>query len=78
MAALLEYPLTLTVLLECIGILCHFSKPEWFLEICETPKNRPGLLVLPSLLKRHHIAFKRVSSMHPYHTARAEARLMLM
>ena len=35
--ALLEYyPLTLTVLLECVGILCQFGKPDWFLETCET------------------------------------------
>ena len=38
MTTLLEYyPLTLIVLLEFIGILYLFSKPDWFLETCETP-----------------------------------------
>ena len=45
MAALLEfYPLTLTVLLECIGILCQFSKPNWFLETCEFPRTVPDIM----------------------------------
>ena len=36
--ALLEhYPYILIVLLECIGILCQLSKPDWFLEACEPP-----------------------------------------
>ena len=36
--ALLEhYPYTMTVLLEYIVILCQFSKPECFPEICEIP-----------------------------------------
>ena len=39
--ALLEYyPLTLTVLLECIGI-CQFGKPDWILETCETSIELP-------------------------------------
>ena len=38
MTVLLEFYLSLlTVLLECIWILCKFSKPDWFLETCETP-----------------------------------------
>ena len=42
MTALLEYnQKILTVLLECIGILCKFSKPDWFLETCETPLEMP-------------------------------------
>ena len=41
--ALLEYYITLTVLLEYIGILCQFSKPDWFLETCETPLELPLL-----------------------------------
>ena len=24
-------------------MLCKFSKPDWFLEACETPKNHPWL-----------------------------------
>ena len=31
--------INLTVLLECIGILCQFSKPDWFLETCELPRQ---------------------------------------
>ena len=38
MTVLLEvYLQLLTVLLECIGILCNLQKPDWFLEPCETP-----------------------------------------
>ena len=31
----------LIVLLECIGILCQFSKPDWFLETFETSLELP-------------------------------------
>ena len=27
----------MTVLLGCVGILCQFSKPDWFLETREIP-----------------------------------------
>ena len=37
MTVLLEvYLQLLTVLLECIAILCNLSKPDWLLEPCET------------------------------------------
>ena len=45
MTVLLEfYPWLLTFLLKCIGMLCKFSEPDWFLETCETPLE-------PSLIK---------------------------
>ena len=31
----------MTVLLECMGILCQFNKSDWFLETCETPRELP-------------------------------------
>ena len=40
-ASLEYYPLTLTVLLGCIGILRQFGKPDWFLEPCETSMDPP-------------------------------------
>ena len=30
-----NYPKIFTVSLEYIGILCQFSKPDWFLETCK-------------------------------------------
>ena len=43
--ALLEfYPLTWTVLLGYIEILCQFSKPDWFLETWETPRTTLGTI----------------------------------
>ena len=42
--ALLEYkyPLTMAILLECIGTsVCQISKPDWFLETCKTLLEMP-------------------------------------
>ena len=40
---LLEFYLQLlTVLLECIGIPCKLSEPDWFLKPCKTPRTAPG------------------------------------
>ena len=38
--------ITLTVLLECDGILCQFSKPDWFLELMKSP---PPLRTAPDV-----------------------------